>query len=97
MHSTLDLQRALAVAVQAATSAGAGLVQARGAVERVTATSKSSARDLVTAADVASEQCIVAHLRAAFPEHAIEAEEQTHDALDDRPRWIVDPLDGTVN
>jgi myo-inositol-1(or 4)-monophosphatase len=97
MDSTFDLQRALAVAVQAATTAGAGLVQARGAVERVTATSKSSARDLVTAADVASEQCIVGHLRSAFPEHAIEAEEQTHDALDDRPRWIVDPLDGTVN
>jgi len=42
----------------------------------------------------------VERLRAAFPDHAIEAEEEVRDAregADGRPRWFVDPLDGTTN
>lgn len=58
---------------------------------------KSSARDLATAADVAAERAIVARLRAAFPEVPIEAEEETSDAREAGPRWFVDPLDGTIN
>ena len=60
---------------------------------------KSSARDLVTEADVASERHIVSRLRAAFPHHRIEAEEEVHDDASghDEPRWFLDPLDGTVN
>jgi myo-inositol-1(or 4)-monophosphatase len=58
---------------------------------------KSSGRDLATAADLASERAIVARLRSAFPDHAIEAEEETSDALGAGPRWFVDPLDGTIN
>ena len=58
---------------------------------------KSSRRDLATAADVASERAIVARLREAYPDHAIEAEEEVCDQGDARkgPRWFVDPLDGT--
>jgi myo-inositol-1(or 4)-monophosphatase len=59
--------------------------------------SKSAERDLVTEADLEAERCLVAHLRQAFPEHAIEAEEETRDRDDARPRWFLDPLDGTVN
>ena len=33
----------------------------------------------------------------AFPDHAVESEEETRDAADERPRWFVDPLDGTIN
>lgn len=95
--SPAALRELLAVASAAAREAGSILLRARGEVERVAATSKSSARDLVTAADVASEKAIVARLRAACPDHAIEAEEETRDAHDERPRWFVDPLDGTVN
>ena len=52
----------------------------------------------MTKVDLACERAIVARLRAAFPGHAIEAEEEVRDARDDeRPRWFVDPLDGTVN
>ncbi|MDE0896367.1 MAG: inositol monophosphatase family protein, partial [Planctomycetota bacterium] len=60
---------------------------------------KSSRRDLATAADVASERAIVSRLREAFPNHAIEAEEEVCDEGDARkgPRWFVDPLDGTIN
>ena len=61
-------------------------------------TSKSARRDLVTAVDVDCERLLVDRLRAAFPGHAIEAEEEVRDEPDDdRPRWFVDPLDGTVN
>lgn len=93
---------ALAVAEAAAREAGAILLERFGRIDRTRIRSKSAARDLVTAADVESERSIVARLRAAFPEDAIEAEEEVHDAAEtsgapDRPRWFVDPLDGTVN
>jgi myo-inositol-1(or 4)-monophosphatase len=92
---------ALAVAESAAREAGALLLERFGHIDRGRVKTKSSARDLVTAADVESERTIVARLRAAFPDHAIEAEEEVRDARDegapDRPRWFVDPLDGTVN
>ena len=92
-----DAAAALDVARVAAAEAGGVLLAMRGEAARMQATSKSSLRDLVTAADLAAEQAIVARLRAAFPDHAIEAEEATRDARDERPRWFVDPLDGTVN
>jgi len=88
----------LAVAVEAAVRAGAVLMEHFGALQADEVTTKSSARDLVTAADVASERLLVETLRAAYPGHAIEAEEEVCDAPDDsRPRWFLDPLDGTVN
>jgi histidinol-phosphatase len=49
----------------------------------------------VTAADRAAEAAILATIRAAFPEHAILAEETGAHAGSARTRWIVDPLDGT--
>ena len=52
--------------------------------------------DLVTDADKAAEEAILAVIRSRFPEHAILAEEEG--ASGDSPfRWIVDPLDGTTN
>jgi myo-inositol-1(or 4)-monophosphatase len=55
-----------------------------------------TSRDLVTAADLAAQELIVAALRGAFPDDEIVAEE----GLLETPRsgyWVVDPLDGTVN
>lgn len=63
-----------------------------------------SAKDVVTIADVTSEKLIVEGLRKAFPSHTIRTEEaglidQSKDgiAIDSRYRWIIDPVDGTVN
>jgi myo-inositol-1(or 4)-monophosphatase len=58
---------------------------------------KKGAIDLVTAADVASEQAIVETIRSAFPDHSILAEEAG--LTEGRPemRWVIDPLDGTTN
>jgi myo-inositol-1(or 4)-monophosphatase len=88
----------LEVAEAAAREAGALLLESFGHIERARVKTKSAARDLVTEADVASERSIVARLREAFPGHAIEAEEEVRDPADDlKPRWFLDPLDGTVN
>ena len=59
--------------------------------------SKCTPTDLVSEADVATERAIRERLIAARPDDAIMGEEG-----DDRPgtsglRWVVDPLDGTVN
>jgi myo-inositol-1(or 4)-monophosphatase len=85
------------VALEAAREAGAILMEHFGRLDPARIGSKSTARDLVTEADLAGERCLVARLRAAFPGHAIEAEETVRDAESDRPRWFLDPLDGTVN
>jgi len=92
-----ELEPWLAIAVAAANDAGAVLLEQFDHLERSAIRSKSSARDLVTAADLAAERKIVERLRRECPDHAIEAEEETRDALDRRLRWFVDPLDGTVN
>lgn len=68
--------------------------------------------DLVTRADHESERLIAGRIRARFPDHAIVGEEGTtvtspavRDAVpgapsrpgSDRPRWLIDPVDGTAN
>lgn len=91
---------ALVLADEAAHEAGDLLLERFGRLAEGDVRSKSAARDLVTAADVASERHLVQRLREAFPDHAIEAEEETLDARDEddqTPRWFLDPLDGTVN
>lgn len=97
-----ELDAILAEAERAARAAGEILLGHFGRIDRAEVTSKTAARDLVTALDVAAERELVTRLRRAFPDHAIEAEEEVHDALDAagdaaRPRWFLDPLDGTVN
>ncbi len=57
-----------------------------------------SKKDVVTRADIASEKLIVEGLRAAFPTHSIRTEEAgVIEGSDPRYRWIIDPVDGTVN
>lgn len=86
-------------AEQLARRAGERLLEHFGRLDPAQVRSKGVARDLVSAADLASERCLVEGLRARFPTHAIEAEEETRDArgADDELRWFLDPLDGTVN
>lgn len=59
---------------------------------------EKSRNDLVTAADRAAEQAILTEIERRFPDHAVLAEESGWTRRDDdRPTWIVDPLDGTTN
>ena len=53
--------------------------------------------DAKSSADVESEVRMLDVLLAAFPDHAVEAEESGFHAGDGRYRWVVDPLDGTNN
>ena len=93
-----ELQAILVVALRAAQEAGEVLLRYFGELDAERLRRKSSSRDLVTEADVASERVLVAALREAYPDHAIEAEEEVRDARDaSRLRWFLDPLDGTTN
>ncbi len=56
-----------------------------------------AAHELVTDADLASEQLIVAAIRQHFPDQAILSEEAGEDHKDSDWLWIIDPLDGTTN
>lgn len=98
-ETELDLDAVLATALATAREAGGVLLEHLGRLRPSDIASKSIERDLVTAADLASERIVVQRLRAAFPDHAIEAEEETRDARrgDDDLRWFLDPLDGTIN
>ena len=50
----------------------------------------------VTEADREAEQAIRRHLRRAFPDFGILGEEFGEEGAGDRPRWVVDPIDGTI-
>jgi myo-inositol-1(or 4)-monophosphatase len=85
----------MTVAVQAAREAGQILLD----LTRVGFTVEyKNVVNLVTDADRASEDCIVASLRRAFPNHRFLAEEGGKLASSASSyQWIIDPLDGTTN
>lgn len=58
---------------------------------------KSDINDLVTQADKESEAAIVAVIREAFPDHYILSEEVGALPGDTSHKWVIDPIDGTVN
>lgn len=58
---------------------------------------KSTPTDLVTVMDRASEQLVVAGLRAARPDDAVLGEEGGAQRGRSGVRWLLDPIDGTVN
>lgn len=53
--------------------------------------------DLVSQADIESEQAIARVLAARFPDHAVLGEEENCGSIASEHLWIVDPLDGTNN
>lgn len=64
----------------------------------LTVTTKSSASDVVTQADLASEQAILQVLRAQFPLASFQSEEAgIRESQTDSEWFVIDPLDGTHN
>lgn len=59
--------------------------------------SKSSATDLVSDADREAERAIRELLESERPEDGLVAEEGSHAEAASGRRWVVDPLDGTIN
>jgi myo-inositol-1(or 4)-monophosphatase len=98
-----DTDELLAIAVEVARTAGALLLERfDGGRERALA-SKSSPTDLVSEADLASERLIRERLAQVRPTDGFLGEEgggQNGSPVPGRGsglRWVVDPLDGTVN
>ena len=57
---------------------------------------KSTEKDIVTAADKATEQLIIGHIREAYPGTGILAEESgIEKGTDSEWMWMIDPIDGT--
>jgi myo-inositol-1(or 4)-monophosphatase len=93
-----DEEGLLAVAREAAQAAAAVLRDSFG--ERVSGVhSKSSPTDLVSDVDVTAERQIRAVLARLRPDDAVLGEEggATDGSGSGRLRWVVDPLDGTIN
>lgn len=86
---TKELELARRTAAEAA-----ALVAERRGVDEVREKGRA---DLVTAADEAAERTILASIRDRFPGDGIIAEESAAAGASEGRRWIVDPLDGTVN
>ncbi|MGH2828943.1 MAG: inositol monophosphatase family protein [Actinomycetota bacterium] len=86
----------LDLAARAARDAGALLIERYRQPVRGLET-KSSATDMVSEADCAAEDAVVAMIRRERPGDAIFGEEGGDRTGDTGLRWIVDPLDGTTN
>lgn len=83
------------LAVELVTRAGALLTERR--AENLEPDTKSSPTDLVTVMDHAAEKLVIEGVRAARPNDPILAEETGARPGTGPVRWIIDPLDGTVN
>lgn len=80
-----------------ATRAGAAVLEQFFNQKDLQISNKASINDLVTEADHASEKAIIAVIRAQFPDHHILTEESGDLPADSQYKWIIDPIDGTVN
>ncbi len=83
-------------AIQTARDAGHLLLEKFG---RKISISKKGDINLVTEADIASEQLIIERIKSYYPKHSILAEESGNAVVigESQWKWIIDPLDGTTN
>jgi myo-inositol-1(or 4)-monophosphatase len=60
-------------------------------------TNKEGINNPVTEADLAAEKIIFEIIKADFPDHFILSEEAGEIKMDSEYKWIIDPIDGTIN
>jgi myo-inositol-1(or 4)-monophosphatase len=58
---------------------------------------KEGINNPVTEADHASEAAIIGIIKKNFPDHQVLAEETGEHIQDSNYKWIIDPIDGTIN
>src|SRR5579871_4060325 len=58
---------------------------------------KEGINNLVTEADHASEKAIFDVIREEYPDHFLLSEEAGEIVTNSTTKWIIDPIDGTVN
>jgi myo-inositol-1(or 4)-monophosphatase len=90
----VDLKRALGVAARTAQSAGALMRRHLHATKKASATTQ---HDIKLELDVRCQELITKSLRSRFPEIALLGEEGVAGRAGAEYRWVVDPIDGTVN
>jgi len=84
------------VMAAAARKAGRGLIRDFGEVENLQVSQKGPS-DFVSTADLKAEKMLRQELEKARPGYGFLMEESAPVAGDGKHRWIVDPLDGTLN
>jgi myo-inositol-1(or 4)-monophosphatase len=80
-----------------ATKAGAAVLKQFFNAKDLVISNKEGINNLVTEADHASEKVIIETIRAKFPDHYILTEESGELSTGSNYKWIIDPIDGTVN
>jgi myo-inositol-1(or 4)-monophosphatase len=80
-----------------ATEAAARVLQHYFTSKNLQISNKEGINNLVTEADHASEKAIIQTIREQFPDHFILSEEAGEMASGSEYKWIIDPIDGTVN
>lgn len=80
-----------------ATEAGARVLQQYFNKKNLQISNKEGINNLVTEADHASETAIIDTIKEAFPNHFILSEEVGEIVMDSQYKWIIDPIDGTIN
>jgi myo-inositol-1(or 4)-monophosphatase len=93
----MDLDRLCELAVTTAREAGAMLARERAARGPDVVETKSSPTDIVTQMDQAAERLIVDRIRDVRPDDAFLGEEGGAHEGSTGIRWVIDPIDGTVN
>jgi len=94
--NTGDVRPLVHVAEVLAREAGALILDGRRRHVSVAAT-KTSAQDVVTAMDLASEALLRRRLAELRPDDGILGEEEGYEPGTSGVTWVVDPIDGTVN
>jgi myo-inositol-1(or 4)-monophosphatase len=89
-----EQQRALAVAVEAAKAAGKLIRQNRHAAKKINTATR---HDIKLELDVRCQKRIETVLQSVFPDVPILGEEGVVGDASAPCRWVVDPIDGTVN
>jgi len=92
--SRVHLGRAQSAAVLAARSVGSLLKKNLNAAKRA---NEVTQHDIKLELDVRSQQLIEKSLHAAFPAIPLLGEEGSAGDMEAEYRWVVDPIDGTVN
>ena len=89
-----ELKQALAAAVQAAKAAGKLM---RGNLRAAKTVKEATSHDIKLELDVRCQKLIERTLRRVFPDIPLLGEEGDSGDTTAESRWVVDPIDGTVN
>jgi myo-inositol-1(or 4)-monophosphatase len=90
----MNHSRALACAIRAAKTAGALILKNRWSVKKI---NSETQHDIKLELDVRSQKTIERILQKDFPNVPILGEEGLTGNIKEQTRWVVDPIDGTVN